>query len=64
MAAEVALQEDLLESLLLALSTQAANSDTSTTSPLKGILENWRPIALDVALSELEPEETMFPISG
>lgn len=64
MAAEVALQEDLLESLLLALSAQAVNSNTSTTSPLEGILENRRSIALDIALSELGPEETMFPISN
>jgi hypothetical protein len=64
MAAEVALQEDLLESLLLALSAQVVNSDRSPMSPLEGILENRRPIALDVTLSELGPEETMFPISN
>ena len=62
-AAEVALQEDPLEPLLLALSAQAVSSDTSTTSPLEGILENRRPIALGVALSELGTEKTMFPIS-
>jgi len=57
-------ENDAKESqLLLALSAQAVNSDTSTTSPLEGILENRRPIALDIALSELGPEETMFPIS-